>query len=63
MSKPLTDVDVDLVHETQDAYLVKVGEDTFDKEAKKFWVPKSLSEYSNGVLTLEEWFAVKVGLV
>lgn len=59
----VVDVDVDLVHETKDAYLVKIDEDTFGKEAERIWVPKSLSEYSNGVLTVEEWFAIQKGLV
>ena len=63
MSRELVDVDVDLIHETDAAYAVKIEEDTFGKEAKLFWVPKSLSEYSEGVLTVEEWFAIKVGLV
>ena len=63
MTKELVDVDVDLIHETRDAYLVKVDEDTFGKEAERIWVPKSLSEYSNGVLTVEEWFAIQKGLV
>lgn len=59
----VVDVDVDLVYETKDAYLVKIDEDTFGKEAERIWVPKSLSEYSNGVLTVEEWFAIQKGLV
>lgn len=59
----VTDVDVDLLSETKDAYLVKIDEDTFGKDAKRFWVPKSLSEYADGVLTVEEWFAIKAGLV
>ena len=57
------EVDVDLVCETKDAYCVKIDEDTFEQEAKRIWVPKSLSELDDGTLTVAEWFAIKVGLV
>jgi len=63
MAKEVVDIDVDLVYETEDAYQVKIDEDTFGKEAERIWVPKSISEYSDGTLTVEEWFAIKVGLV
>ncbi|NCB95290.1 MAG: hypothetical protein EOM35_02300 [Negativicutes bacterium] len=62
-NKHVIDIDADLIWETEDAYCVTTEEDTFEKQAKRIWVPKSLSEFDNGVLTVAEWFAVKVGLV
>lgn len=61
-NKQVIDVDADLVCETKDAYCVTIDEDTFEKQAERIWVPKSLSEFDNGTLTVAEWFAIKVGL-
>lgn len=61
--KEYVEVEAVCVSETVAAILVKV-------EGKQFWVPKSLlSEDSevtepgdNGVLAVEEWFALNVGI-
>jgi len=52
----LADVDVDLVHETDVAYLVAVGE-------WKVWVPKSRCEYDDGTLTAPKWLLLEKGLI
>ena len=53
----LVDIDAELVHETDDAFLINDGD-------KKVWCPKSLTENNrDGTFTMPEWFAEKAGLV
>jgi hypothetical protein len=60
----LTDVLGELVHETEDAYCIKVEDDTFAKEAQRYWLPKSQTENNNdGSFTIPEWLAIEKGLV
>jgi hypothetical protein len=58
-------IDAALLGQSDKAYLIDTG-DT-DKKGKPIgkWVPKSLSEYdaTDKTLQVEEWFAVKEGLV
>ena len=58
MRSNLVDIDVVLVHSTDKAYLIK-----YDEDKEPVWVPKSLSEYANGVLTLPEPVAIEKGLI
>lgn len=55
------EVDVDVVHETDEAVLFSDGEE-------KFWVPKSVMEEwpdvgESGTALIAEWFALKEGLI
>lgn len=66
----LVDIDADLVHETmphhedEGAFCVKIDEDTFHEEAKRFWLPKSQVQNNNdGTFTMPEWLAIEKGLV
>jgi hypothetical protein len=60
----LVDIDADLVHETANAYCVKIDDDTFEKEAKRYWLPKSVTENNgDGTFTLPEYIATEKGLV
>ena len=52
----LIDIVVTLRHQTDKAYLVDDGD-------KQVWVPKSQSEYADGILTLPEWLAMDKGLI
>lgn len=58
MRSNLVDVDVKLIHETDDAYLV-----CYDEDKPNVWVPKSQSEYEDGVLTVSQWLAEEKGMV
>ncbi len=53
----LVDVDVDLVHATERAYLFRLGNGT------QVWVPKSVCEYENGTCTVPTWWAEKEGMI
>jgi hypothetical protein len=62
-TKELADIDCQLKHETEKAYLI------IDADGKEAWVPKSLGEWDpaanrvDGVMTVPVWFAEKEGLV
>lgn len=54
----LVDIDVDLVRQTENAFLVK------DDKDKEHWLPKSQVEHNGGTsFTMPEWLAVDRGLV
>jgi len=53
----IIDVDVDLIHQTEKAWLVSPD------GRHKVWIPKSLGQYDNGVLTLPTSYAIDKGLV
>jgi hypothetical protein len=65
MSKSdLIDIEVEILHETADAYLIHDG------GVKKVWLPKSEVEIEItrpmqriGTLTLPEWLALERGLI
>lgn len=52
----LTDIAVELRHETPRAYLVFDG-------AREVWLPKSQCEFADGTVTLPEWLAKEKGLI
>lgn len=53
----LYDMDAELKHETEDAFLVTDGADNY-------WLPKSLTENNgDGTFTLPRWLAEKKGIV
>lgn len=58
-------IDAALLSQTEKAYLIDTGETDAKGKAIGKWVPKSVSEYdtSDNTLQVEEWFAVKEGLV
>lgn len=65
-SKRRVEVAMDLVHETDDAYLLSDG----TGPQSNVWVPKSVCEIDSfdkqkksGVFLIEEWFAEKEGLI
>lgn len=59
MSKSnLVDIEIELVAETEKAFLVHTGDET-----KKVWVPKSMCEIDDGVLTTTESLALDKGLL
>lgn len=51
-------VSVDLIHQTEKAYLVNAG-----TKAGNVWMPKSQCEYDDGELQLPERLAIDKGLV
>lgn len=52
------DISAELVHETDDAYLIE------DAGGKRIWVPKSQVEYDGKVtFTMPEWLAEKKELI
>lgn len=68
----IVDVDCVLLHETTNAYKVRVddGDGTKDKPGRILWVPKSVSQIDDKAQTgkpteiaVERWFAEKEGLV
>lgn len=64
MKSNLTDIDVALVHETPDAFLVK-----WDPDREPVWLPKSQCEFEAteasdiGILTLPERLAEEKGML
>jgi len=54
----LIDIACELLHETDKAYLISE-----DGGETKIWVPKSMSEFDHGILTLPEWLATEKGLL
>lgn len=56
---------IDLLHETERAWLFDTGRKKPDGKPEGVWVPKSQCEYDieNEELQLPEWLAVKAGLV
>lgn len=61
----IVDVEVELVHETEKAWLVR---SFAGKASKEVWIPQSLGELGKSIkgvrlLTLPTWFAEKEGLV
>jgi len=58
MRSDAVDIDVKLIHETEDAYLV-----CYDEDTPNVWVPKSQSDYSDGALTVSQWLAEQKGMV
>lgn len=58
-------IKVDLLHETEKAYLFDLGKVDKNKKPIGAWVPKSQCEYDeeNDELQLPEWLAIKAGLV
>lgn len=57
MRSNLIDIEARLVHETEKAWLLDVGND------KPTWVPKSAAEFDGETLTIPEPLAVERGLV
>ncbi|MDE2471897.1 MAG: hypothetical protein KGL35_25015 [Bradyrhizobium sp.] len=59
--RQLIDLPCMLRHETQAAYLLDFG------ETEPEWIPKSMCQYhregKNEIVTMEEWFAKKKGLI
>ena len=54
----LVPVDATLVHETDSAVLLDVGQD------EPVWVPKSIcEEFEDGIWRIQEWYAYKNGLI
>jgi hypothetical protein len=58
----LEDVAVELVHETDKAYLVTDGRIVGGKRIE-VWVAKSLTEFDKGILTAPEWLLKDKGLI
>jgi hypothetical protein len=52
----LVDVECELVHETERAILVYNGK-------VKVWLPKSVAEFEDGIVTLPEKFAIEKELI
>jgi len=50
------EVNVTLIHETDDAWLIDGGNG-------ETWIPKSLATYEDGVLTAPEWLLMDRGLI
>lgn len=72
MSRPdggLVDIEGYYHFETEDAYCMSVEEDEFGKEAERYWLPKSKTEYTEmvppalDIFTIPEWLATEKGLV
>lgn len=68
MSKEYVEIDAYYIRETDSTICIALDEDTFGKEAKRYWVPKSLiDDYSRSgdmiTLEVEEWFADKEELL
>jgi len=63
-SKIIT-IDAALLRQTDKAYLIDIGETDESGKPIGKWVPKSVSEYdaADKTLQVEEWFAVKNGLL
>ena len=60
----LVDIDVEIHHETEKAFLVYAGEDDKDGNPIKIWLPKSKVENNDdGTITMLEWLAVEKGLI
>lgn len=60
----LTDIDAELVHETDDAYLIWNGLETFHSGRYEVWVPKEHTEDNeDGTFTMPEWLALEKGLI
>jgi len=55
-SHKLVDIEVELRHETDAAYLVNDG-------GESVWVPKSQCELDGSTLTLPEWLAMEKELI
>lgn len=55
--------DLEFHFETKDAYCVSLEEDTFEEEAERIFLPKSLVEKDGDVFTMPEWLAQEKGLV
>lgn len=53
----VVDVDVDLVHATDKAWLFRLG------NGNQVWVPKSVGEYEDGKCTLPTNYATEKGMV
>ena len=62
--EPLIELDAELVHETEDAYLLDFDGDPLGGEGH-VWLPKSRCDFDsdNGVVRLPEWLALKKGLI
>lgn len=58
MRSNLVYIDVKLVHETDEAYLV-----CYDEDKPNVWVPKSQSKHDEGILTVSQWLAEQKGIV
>ena len=67
MSKELTDITVELVHETEKAWLVSQGLKDEDGKQINIWIPKSVGELEPEgnlyILTLPVRYAEDKGLV
>lgn len=62
--KDLIEIEVGpLLHQTNAAYLVDSGEVDKTGKAKGIWVPKSMCEYKDGILSIGEKFATEKGLL
>lgn len=57
MKSNLIDIEARLVHETEKAWLLDIGED------KPVWIPKSAAEFDGETLTLPEPLAEEKGLI
>lgn len=67
MSEKLVDVEAELRHETEKAYLIYDGrEENFEGEKRELrtWVPKSKVEYDGKqIFTMPEWLALEKGFI
>ena len=65
MISNLVDVDVEVMHETDKAYLVWDGRSDSDGEKIKTWLPKSQVEYDveTESMAMPEWLAIEKGFV
>lgn len=64
MRSDLVDIDLELHHETEKAFLVWDGKKDKDGKPIKIWLPKSSVENNlDGTLAMPEWLALEKGLI
>lgn len=64
MSKDIIELEDLITHyQTAYAYCVSTEEDTFEEEAERIFLPKSLVSKDGDVYTMPEWLAEEKGLI
>lgn len=59
----IVEVEVDVLHETEKAYLVTQGETFSSGEPINEWLPKSQCQWDGETMQLPEWLALEKGLI
>lgn len=60
----LVDIDAEIRHETDKAYLIWDGREDKDGNPIEVWLPKAKCQNNDdGTITVEEWLALDKGLI